>query len=65
MVSIGNKPKIGTFYLIQYLCQRALYTNQIVITYFLSLDNKIFAHNCEGSEFFCMKEISFNISIFH
>ena len=65
MVSICNKLKIGTFLLIQYLYQRALYTNHNVITYSLSLDNKIFVDNCEGSEFFCMKEISFNISIFH
>ena len=49
IVSIGNKLKIGNFLLIQYLYQRALYTNHKVITYFLSLDNKIFAHNCEGS----------------
>ena len=41
MVSIGNKLKIGNFLLIQYLYQRALYTNHKEITYFLSLDNKI------------------------
>ena len=41
MVSICNKLKFGTFLLIQYLYQRALYINHKVITYFLSLDNKI------------------------
>ena len=34
MVSIGNKLKIGNFLLIQYLYQRALYTNHKEITYF-------------------------------
>ena len=37
MVSIGNKLKIGNFLLIQYLYQRALYTNHKVITYFFIL----------------------------